>query len=197
MSARPSLKLCLCVTALAASLVLPVSALANNDYTSPGGNPAHWSDRNGAIAYVYIVDRTGPSWPVFAAAVHWNTNGENVITYQSPGSCDFHCVDVRVVDDLGPCSGPVFVRGEFKDHYSGFGHLTSDSRVKFNVNCSGYNSSQKGELTCHEVGHAVGIIGHRGGGCMREGDNFCNDGCTQSGTTHDFSMFSQIYGHND
>lgn len=159
----------------------------------------HWSDEGGATAFVWLIDHTGESWPVLQAASVWNRTPKITITYvYEPGNqCPKHCVNVRAVD-LGTCSGDSILYGRTPPEYTQqSGHLLGGTEVKFNNRCAnGLNDDGRRELVCHELGHAVGWIGHRAGGCMRVGK--IDNPFQRQPSEHDFDMFSQkLYDHND
>lgn len=174
------------------TLVSAYAASASNVVYAPGGQPSHWSDRGGSTPVVYVRDHTGAGWPVNASSIDWNKNGPLTVTYQFLGSCSFHCMDVRVVDELGACGNPY---GRTVLNWSTLGHMTSTTRVQLNTRCIGLSGAQKRNITCHELGHATGSVNHQANNCML---SYVPSPPNQYPGAHDYNMFQDpIYNHND
>lgn len=111
---RPAL-----VVSLLAMGLFPAVGLAGH------GTNDHWSDLDGNIATVTLVDFTGAAWPVSGRSGHWDGLGANNVAYSFEGPCSLHCVSVNTKDDMGGCSNPPIFYGYtaqgLTDH-----HMTSD-----------------------------------------------------------------------
>ena len=183
------------------ALVIPALGTAHNVENFGQGQPVHWSDRSQLKASMWLIDYTGSNWPVYDSAVEWNNNGRVVITYQygTASGCPNDCVGVDTSNTQGPCSGQNITYGQTNPAFTNNGgHLTGATNVRFNVHCAGnqLNDAGRRELTCHELGHAVGWIGHRSGSCMRTG--YIVGPLQRFPSGHDFDMFdSPLYDHND
>jgi hypothetical protein len=187
---------------------LGASALADNIERNFSNSRIHWSDESGTRAWVTLVDKTGPNWPVFAAAITWDNAGRLDVTYRS-SDCggNGHCVEVD-----NPSFSNFTCRerpGEAVLVYPAFGtpaHLTADTRVRLNQKCADnqgeqFTDSDRRVVTCQEEGHVLGIdhdyaAGHHNTCMAATRDNF--DHAVTTPRQHDFQMLDDvIYTHND
>jgi hypothetical protein len=183
------------------AIAVVVSALAvdigTGSHRLPGGQ--HWGDGSLSREYVTIVDYTPAGWPVFAAAINWDSAPRIDIVYRS-GSCGSpgHCIGVRLISDYpytcAQSGGFAVVRPQ-----SGSTHINPDtSYIRFNDRCGNNNWTNRDRqaLACEEEGHMIGLD--------HAAANLNNVTCMASGTIsqlhhtprqHDFDVISNIYAH--
>jgi len=158
----------------------------------------HFSDNPGSYANVWIVDHTGPNWPIYDAAVSW-TGGGRGVTYTSGSNCPDACIDLYA-RDLGTCSGTGGTTyGVTILAYNG-AHLSGQTEVRVNQTCvNALNDAGRREIACHEEGHGTGALAdgrpHSALSCMREG--YVNGPLQRFPDDHDFGALRQMYDHND
>lgn len=163
----------------------------------------HWSDGSGTRAWVTLVDKTGPNWPVFAAAIEWDNAGRIDVTYRS-GDCggNGHCVSV---DTWDPGVGCRTANSSFAytPAYGG-NHLQGDTFIALNKACATNDNFTNGDrrvITCQEEGHVLGLAhalnaSHHDTCMAATGDDF--DHADNTPQQHDFVMLDDvIYDHND
>lgn len=191
MSALRRLAPAMGVLAGLAAILVPSPASA--DHRDPLGE--HWN-RNyptaTAVAQVYFEDFTGPAWPVYSSILEWD-NRPNYIRpyYKNAGTCDdsiVHCVPVRS-GNYGP------------DNYGGYTEFVMSTNehfkhgsvvVRYNTYYS-YGDNLRREITCHELGHAMGPLDdgtQYTGTCMKPGTpyDFGPNG-------HDYNILESAYNH--
>lgn len=183
--------LAVCSLALGLLIGLPSVGVAGH------GSNDHWSDQGDNRAEVTLVDHTGPSWPVAQHAGRWDNQIADLhVLYASPGNCSKHCVSVDT-SNFGDCGFPY---GMTSGGLTSSGHMTGDRQVRFNVTCvNGLSDGGRSELTCHELGHAVGRLvdgrPHSDPTCMRGGS--INSPYERFPDGHDQAQLATMYSHND
>jgi hypothetical protein len=146
-----------------------------------------------AVPRLYLVDATGPSWPVTAAAADWNASSAvDVYRVSSCPSSSYYCLPtVERSATTSPCSSTTY--GVFTANVTSAGHFVRDSVFRI-VLC---NSTPVGDnrlkVACHESGHGLGLT-HRFDSpqtsCMAQGLNHPTDG-----DGHDFGQLVTAYNH--
>jgi hypothetical protein len=148
---------------------------------------AHWARNGYAHPQVYIVDHTGPAWPVSAAVPVWN-QAHGVDSLYRPGTCPgipgTHCVDVRSAN-------------EGDNGFVGTTNVSFDAGRNFidggvNVVMNDFytiSAARHRKSICHELGHVIGL-GHNSStaSCMVSGDFDA-----QLPSADDFAMAAEIY----
>lgn len=173
---------------VAAFCVTVGAALGTHALYSGGVGPIHWQS-----GYVYWADDTGPEWPVLSQAAAWDKSGHIDGMYRSSSAActSGHCVTVREAP-LGSCSGTVG-NTKFKA-YSGGHFIPKSVDIRVDQDCSGLSSTRRRELTCHEMGHSIGLA-HRpasSSSCMRIGPL-----SSAIQNAHDYKQLASIYNHTD
>lgn len=163
------------------------SAAADN-YEMGDGYKLHWNRTNTSVAQAYMVDYTGPRWPVNASTVKWNEASRLGVYYlSSTDSCPFHCVAVKA-DYFGTAEA----RGFSIIRWDSNGHLTGNTYIRLN-NSYAANSTKDRSVTCQEVGHAIGLD-HQGSGsdsCMTNSP----DRFPMYPNRHDYDILYSLYDH--
>ena len=137
-----------------------------------------------------MVDNTGSRWPVNASTVTWNQSSRLGVYYKTPGTCSFNCVHVEAyayTDQYGPS------RGKTRLDWDANGHFKPGSiGIVLNTYWAA-NSNKDRSVTCHEIGHALGLD-HQGDAatsCMTNGPTnfplYPND--------HDWNLLFNLYNH--
>lgn len=143
------------LVAASACAVIGLGADQSTADHSPGdGN--HWSDENGSKAFVTIVDKTGPQWPVQASALEWAKSQKLAVVYRYNDCAGFgHCVSVDESSFAGyTCDQNPGVTYTPQD---GSRHLTQSTFTLFNSKCNDRSDYVQRVMTCHEEGHIMGL----------------------------------------
>ncbi|QWF22928.1 hypothetical protein KM427_04095 [Nocardioides sp. LMS-CY] len=155
----------------------------------------HW-DRNTptatAVAQVYFVDHTGPNWPVASMiAGPWDNRPAYYRPYYLlPGNCTpsaLHCVPVTTINNPGVGRGVTTYNVNWATLHIVHGSMT----VELN-NAYSYTTALRREVTCHELGHATGVLweGSQDGSCMKGGAPYVD-----TATPHDYNVIEAVYNH--
>lgn len=166
-------------------------------------NNGHWDKFGTSRAHMRIVDYSGSAWPVVSAFNTWNANPNIYMGYMTnPASCSSHCINTA---GISPANDPEGLMGYnctgVVGYFTGWmvggrNHFTEQVKLRFNNSCnSALNANQRLKITCHEIGHSLGL-GHTGATdtCMKtnalQGSN--------SPSSHDYSeIHNAIYNHPD
>ena len=190
------------IVALAAAIfVLPVPASA--DHTNPFGG--HWSNafpQRTSKAQVYIEDYTGANWPVINAVSKWDNQSYILVYYNSAGTCNHNLVHcVHAVEYYSSTDGLYGHTDTIIDSSRHLKHSPSSSpqsgiTVHFNnFYVPRTTAAQRRKVTCHEIGHALGLWeSHRDDSCMDQ-----DQGTWYEFTSpHDFDVLRGMYStHSD
>lgn len=182
--ARPSQALALGL------LVLGIATPAQADH----GDWQHW-DRNlptvTPVARIFFADHAA-NWPVPTQVNGaWNDTPNYIkVGYRTAGNCNnatLNCIPVLNVSVAG--SQPGWTEYEMvgeTDHFR-----RNSVRVKLNDAWS-YGAGAKREVTCHELGHAVGPLDHSpdDASCMKPLAPFVD-----TSTVHDRNTVRAVYNH--
>lgn len=195
------------VALIAVGLLLVTAQLSHAGNTFSDGR--HWGQGGLSREFVTIVDNTSSAWPVYAAAIEWDSAPRLDVVY-AYGSCSGspgHCIGVQVLpmSDFG---------NNLCQNYGGFavvnttssGHINPDtSYIRFNGNCntSGFDNRDRRALACEEEGHILGLhhawVGHggsyglEGSTCMASGDI---RNLHEKPRPHDFNTIDSLYTHS-
>jgi hypothetical protein len=176
-----------------AALLAPTPASA--DHKRPAGG--HW-DRHTptatAVAQVYFEDFSGPNWPVATSVPAWANRPAYIRPYyKNANTCNnsvVHCVPVR----SGNYGSTYY--GGFSEKLigtGGHGHFVHGSVKIFYNTYYSYGTNERREITCHEIGHAMGPIADgtaQPNTCMKPGSpyDFGPNG-------HDYNLLEDAYNH--
>jgi hypothetical protein len=174
-------------------------AWANHWELTESGLPVHWSDSDPSYprGYVYWVDNTGAEWPVYSSAVEWDKAGRLDAVYtSSEAACPNtgHCVSV-IETPLGVAGCTGLLGQTDQVFYTTSGHLHTNTLVRVDSQCSGAASGKRRTITCHEMGHSIGVdeqLVHTDT-CMASP----YQGVKQLPSQHDYDAISNQYNHND
>lgn len=184
--------------AIATTISLAVAAAYPAPASATHALDPHWAKGTSSRANLYLVDSTGPEWPVGSAINSWNSGlvakGARVYLYYRtvcPGD-EFHCIKVReYVNSTAPNSGCV-------DRYgctaiaapNVFDHHTRVN-VWFNVTYDFYTSARYRQTACHEIGHTFTLD-------ERTATTTCMNQDLEITTPsdHDFEAVFNIYDHS-
>lgn len=187
---------CGVVANFALALVLAAPAVAGHSTIN------HWPDSGSGRAVAYVVDFTGPNYPVGTKVTAWNqaypqTGAQLNLLYRTSCSVVGHCAYVYEItgSNPAPCTsgdlGRTF-RGVDSDD-----HLTNINAYFYNqnVNNQANVTEARNWVTCHELGHAL-RLNHRSetAKCMTAA--YSSGAATVPGS-HDYDDLAQMYGHND
>lgn len=155
----------------------------------------HWADADPSYprGYVYWVDQTGPSWPVYSSAIDWDQETRlDAVYVSSAGACPSHCVSVSEADLDAGCTGRL---GVMSPAVNSDGHLNGNTTVQVDRQCSSRNAADRRELVCHELGHSLGLDDRASTAvtCMRQGNMIGR----QFPDQHDYDVLHSKYNHND
>ncbi|RNL78454.1 hypothetical protein EFL95_04985 [Nocardioides marmorisolisilvae] len=195
MMRRPAFISVATVVMLAVSMAS--SAAANHWNHDPGHN-VHWTNSSPSFprGYVYWADLTGPEWPVYSAAIEWDRSTRLDAVYVGAGSsCPStpHCVTVRQTALGTSCSGTL---GQTNvSYYSATGHLETSTRVDLSSACSTSSASKRRTITCHELGHSIGMDEQRTADDSCMVDPYVTPHTLPS--AHDFQSIATVYNHDD
>lgn len=107
-----------------AFLALAIGSASATNRLNPND---HWSDGSGNTAWVTLVDKTGPNWPVGAAAIEWDNAGRIDVIWRLDTCGGFgHCVSVDKWDPGVGCRTP---NSSFASLSNSSGHLDGDTFV--------------------------------------------------------------------
>lgn len=173
------------------TLLIPSTASA--DHRRPAGG--HWN-RNyptvTAVAQVYFEDFSGTNWPVYSSILEWDDRPNYIRPYyKNANTCDnsvVHCVPVRSGN-----YGSAYYGGYTEFEIGTNEHFVHGSvTVRYNTYYS-YGDNLRREITCHELGHAMGPITdgtQYTGTCMNPGTpyDFGPNG-------HDYNILENAYNH--
>lgn len=172
------------------------ASVASHYLYDANGNKKHWSDNDPGFprGYVYWHDQTGAAFPVYASAIEWDKETRLDAVYVSGGSSctSSHCVTVSEVDfNNTGCAAPY---GQAYTPTGSGGHLTTDTWVHYDRQCSSRSSADRRELVCHELGHTIGLYERpeSASTCMRQGNMIGK----QLPDTHDFDILHALYNHD-
>lgn len=144
--------------------------------------PYHWPD---TPATLQVVDNTDGRFPVREAIGRWNAS--SVFHLQLVQECRQaeRCITITSQPSRRLGVTKNFLRGNERQHFHSSHINLSSSRSM--------SSLQRLSITCHEVGHALGL-GHRSGGetCMVNGYRF-----PPQPDRHDFDQLIRSHGHSD
>jgi hypothetical protein len=154
------------------------------------GNRLYWQCLN-CHPTVYMIDHTGPQWPVYQAAVVWDESTVMNVGYRwyTNGCPNSNCVDFWDADygDTG-WDGKTF----FSYNTSTRRFISSGFHVDLNDHYS-LNATQLQATACHEMGHAIGMDHNvYTTSCLYWQ---INTSVSNTPDSDDFSMLSQIYLH--
>lgn len=171
-------------------LVLGVAAPAQASH----GDDQHW-DRNlptlTPVARIYFADHAA-NWPVPTQVNGaWNDTPNYIqVGYKTAGNCNnatLNCIPVLNVNQPGIDPGwtELSMVGN-TDHI-----LRNSVRVKLNDAWS-LTTAQRREVTCHELGHAVGPLDHsvEDASCMKPFAPYVD-----TSTDHDRKTVRAVYNH--
>jgi hypothetical protein len=169
------------------------------------GSPWHWPDSGSGRSVVYVVDHTGPNYPVGTKVTAWNNAYSaygTQINVQYKTSCPAvdhcgHAWEITSSTSPAPC--------DWSDLGCTYYGVTSNHMFNSNFYFFNYNVNREPNPTqarawvaCHEIGHMLGFQpdGHRPqlGHCM-SGAN--SSGSATSPDTHDYNALSLAYNHSD
>lgn len=163
-------------------------------------NGAHWKivETHENSAHMKYVDLSGPQWPVSAARVDWaggtNDNRLDIQRVTAAGDCSHHCVNVQAVYNDPNFDLYCATAGYTAYNPNSQGHFNEETRIRFSKWCNNKNDYFRRAVTCHEMGHALGLDeGTYNTSCMKVGNPPPNN----TPADHDFGMLnSVIYGHS-
>lgn len=156
----------------------------------------HWNDNEPSYprGYAFIQDQTPAAWPVYTAAIAWDSAPKLDLVWRSgPGSCG-HCVPFTA----GPvgATGCAGVLGQTYNRTLNGVHITSASAMVDSA-CAGISANGRREIVCHEMGHTIGLLdrGASASSCMRTGYSGL-PGAQPDGSSLDFTQLNTEYGHD-
>jgi len=189
------------IVALAAIFVLPAPAWA--DHEPIYGQ--HWSNAAPQLtskAQVYIEDYTGANWPVINAVSKWDNQSYILVYYKSAGTCNHglvHCVHaVEYYSSTDGRYGHTNLIIDSSRHLKHGTHSNPESGVVIHFNnyyVPRTTTAQRRKVTCHEVGHSLGLMeSHRDDSCMDQDLGTWYEYTSK----HDFDVLWSMYAvHSD
>lgn len=164
------------------------------------GGPEHWSKDGLARSQVYVVDLTGPAWPVATVVYRWNEANSrtgarfNVYYQTSCPSSSLHCVRVREYTNasapnaacVGAFACTIRDPADANNHQTGVRVWLNNSEVT--------TAAQHRKTTCHEIGHVFRLAEGRtsDGTCMKQG---ASPPISQYPDGHDYDALFNLYDH--
>jgi hypothetical protein len=163
--------------------------------SATAGHWGHWNDNEPSYhrGYAFIQDQTPAAYPVYTAAIDWDSAPKLDLVWRSGANGCGHCVPfvATAVGGAG-CTGTV---GETYNLATNGVHITN-ADVRVDSACSGQAYGARLELVCHEMGHAIGILDRAASAasCMR-GTGL---GGQPDGSAADFTELNSdgMYGHD-
>lgn len=178
---------------LVALSVLLVPSTATADHKRNNGS--HWNRNQPtvtAVAQVYFEDFSGPNWPVASSILKWDNRPNRLLPYyREAGTCNndnLHCVPVRSDNyGTGCYGGCMFYDMSTNEHFQ-----HGSVRIYYNTYYS-YGDNLQREITCHELGHAMGPIGDG----TTTSDTCMNNGAPYDfgPNDHDYNIIEDAYNH--
>lgn len=194
-SAAATITLILTLAGLTTSLAAPA-------FAGHGGTD-HWSKDGLAHAQIYVVDLTGPDWPVATKVYKWNEayalKGAKVNMYYETScpSTNLHCVRVRTyTNGTAPNAGCVGSYGCTLVSAADSNNHHTLVRVYLN-NTTVTTVAQHKKTTCHELGHVFTLVEKvtpDNGTCMTQG---VSPPIAEVPDDHDYSALYTKYNHGN
>lgn len=179
--------------AVASAAALAITGVSPEPAAASHSNGGHWNRVNTTLAQAYFIDHTPSAWPVNASTVEWNRNGRIGVYWRSAGSgcpgSNVGCVNVHQISEPG--AGYLGVTYSPRDAN---GHFTSGVTVKLNAATT--QSGWHRWVTCHELGHALGLA-HRPAGGHPESSSSCmnRSTATKLPDLYDYQQLQWTYNH--